>query len=37
MAEETGVQASLNEEEMKEYVELVIKELQSKKNYMTTD
>ena len=37
MAEETGVQASLNEEEMKEYVELVIKEVRSKKNHMTTD
>lgn len=30
IAEETGVQASMNEDEMKDYVELVIRELQAK-------
>jgi hypothetical protein len=30
IAEETGVQASMNEDEMKDYVELVIRELQVK-------
>ena len=30
MKEKTGVEASLNEGEMKDYVELVIKELRSK-------
>jgi len=30
IAEETGIQASMNEDEMKDYVELVIRELQPK-------
>ena len=30
IAEETGVQASMNEDEMKDYVEIVIRELQAK-------
>ncbi|MDW0206948.1 MAG: hypothetical protein QOA28_05240, partial [Nitrososphaeraceae archaeon] len=37
MEEKSGVEASMNEGEMKDYVELVIKEVQSKKNHMTTD
>jgi hypothetical protein len=31
MAEETGVEASVKEDDMKDYMELVIKELQSKR------
>jgi hypothetical protein len=31
MAEETGVEASMKEDDMKDYMELVIKELQSKR------
>jgi hypothetical protein len=30
MANETGIQASMNEDEMKDYVGLVIRELQAK-------
>jgi sensor histidine kinase regulating citrate/malate metabolism len=32
LAEETGVQTSLNEVEMKDYVELVVKEINKKPN-----